>query len=160
MALALALANQAQQQGEVPVGAVLVDVNGQIIGQGYNQVITNCDPTAHAEMVALRDAAKHLGNYRTPETTLYVTLEPCAMCLGAILHARVARLVFGAYDPKTGACGSKLNLAEPGLINHHTTVHGGVLASSCGDILTQFFQRKRRQAPPTSTSDSPQEPSS
>jgi tRNA(adenine34) deaminase len=144
MAIALELARQAQANGEVPVGAVLVDEQGQVIGRGFNSVITHCDPSAHAEILALRQAGAHLANYRTPNTTLYVTLEPCAMCLGAIFHARVARLVFGAYDPKTGACGSRLDLAAPGLINHHTSVCGGVLAQPCGELLSSFFRQKRR----------------
>lgn len=143
MQLALAQAAQAQQRGEVPVGAVLVDVQGELLATGFNRTISDHDPTAHAEIVALRAGAKQLKNYRLPGASLYVTLEPCAMCLGAMLHARLARVVFGAPDPKTGVCGSVLNLALEKQLNHHTQVEGGVLAQECGDTLRQFFKERR-----------------
>jgi tRNA(adenine34) deaminase len=145
MALALEQAQRAQASGEVPVGAVLVDGHGQVLGFGANAVIRLSDPTAHAEILALREAAKQIGNYRLVDTTLYVTLEPCAMCLGALFHARVSRIVFGAYDPKTGACGSRLDLTVPELINFHAQVQGGVMAQQCGHVLTEFFKRKRQE---------------
>jgi len=143
MNLALAQASQAQQLGEVPVGAVLVDAKGELLATGFNRTIIDHDPTAHAEIVALRAGAKQVQNYRLPGASLYVTLEPCAMCLGAMLHARLARVVFGALDPKTGACGSVLNLALEKQLNHHTQVEGGVLAQACGDTLRQFFKERR-----------------
>jgi tRNA(adenine34) deaminase len=121
-------------------------LDGQVVGRGFNAPIGRHDPSAHAEMLALRDAAAALGNYRLPGSTLYVTLEPCAMCAGAMLHARVARVVFGAPDPKTGACGSVVNLfAEPRL-NHHASVSGGVLAEECGQVLRDFFRGRRECA--------------
>ena len=139
---ALALAHVAQARGEVPVGALVVHA-GAVIGRGGNAPIAASDPTAHAEIGALRSAGLALGNYRLPESELFVTLEPCAMCAGAILHARIRRLVFGARDPKTGACGSVIDLfAEPRL-NHHTTVTGDVLAAQCGKLLTDFFAMRR-----------------
>lgn len=141
--LALAQAAQAQQLGEVPVGAVLVDANDKLLATGFNRTILDHDPTAHAEIVALRAGALQVQNYRLPGASLYVTLEPCAMCLGAILHARLARVVFGAPDPKTGVCGSVLNLALEKQLNHHTQVEGGVLAQECGDTLRQFFKERR-----------------
>lgn len=143
MRLAMQLAAEAALLGEVPVGAVLVR-EGQIIGRGANAPIRLHDPTAHAEILALRDAAAALGNYRLPNTTLYVSLEPCAMCSGAIQHARVGRLVYGAKDPKTGACGSILNLMSEPRLNHHTQVQGGLLGEECGQILTAFFAERRR----------------
>ena len=143
MQLALAQAAQAQQLGEVPVGAVLVDAQGELLATGFNRTIIDHDPTAHAEIVALRAGAQQVQNYRLPGASLYVTLEPCAMCLGAMLHARLSRVVFGAPDPKTGACGSVLNLALEKQLNHHTQVEGGVLAQECGDTLSQFFKERR-----------------
>jgi len=143
MQLALAQAVQAQQLGEVPVGAVLVDAQGELLATGFNRTIIDHDPTAHAEIVALRAGAKQVQNYRLPGASLFVTLEPCAMCLGAMLHARLARVVFGASDPKTGVCGSVLNLALEKQLNHHTQVEGGVLAQECGDTLRQFFKERR-----------------
>ena len=143
MQLALAQAAQAQQLGEVPVGAVLVDAQGELLATGFNRTIIDHDPTAHAEVVALRAGAKQVQNYRLPGASLYVTLEPCAMCLGAMMHARLARVVFGATDPKTGVCGSVLNLALEKQLNHHTQVEGGVLAQECGDTLRQFFKERR-----------------
>ena len=145
MAEALALARLAQARGEVPVGAIVVR-DGAIVGRGGNAPIAGNDPTAHAEIAALREAAQALGNYRLPGCELYVTIEPCAMCAGAIMHARIRRLVFGAPDPKTGACGSIVDLfAEPRL-NHHTTVTGGVAADACAALLSDFFASRRRGA--------------
>jgi len=143
MAEALSLARAARDRGEVPVGAIVVS-DGAIIGRGGNAPIAANDPTAHAEIAALRDAAVALGNYRLPGCTLYVTLEPCAMCAGAILHARISRLVYGARDPKTGACGSVVDLFGEARLNHHATAEGGVLADECGKLLSDFFGRLRR----------------
>jgi len=143
MAQALALAAAAAQAGEVPVGALIVAADGAVIGQGANRVIRDHDASAHAEIVALRDAGQRLANYRLPGASLYVTLEPCAMCVGAMLHARLARIVFGAPDPKTGACGSVLDLGACAQLNHHTQITGGVMAKECGDILRQFFRARR-----------------
>ncbi len=145
MRAAMVEAKRAETLGEVPVGAVLV-VNGEIVGRGYNQPITRNDPSAHAEIMCLRDAALRLGNYRLPGSTLYVTLEPCAMCSGAIMHARVERIVFGAPDPKTGAVGSVVNLFAEERLNHHATVEGGVLAEECGALLSAFFAARRGKA--------------
>ncbi len=144
MRAALALAQAAGQAGEVPVGAVVV-LDGQIIGAGKNAPIHTHDPSAHAEVVALRQAARHLGNYRLEGCELFVTLEPCAMCAGAMLHARLKRVVFGAIDPKTGAAGSVLNLFAQAQLNHHTQVQGGLLAAECGSLLQQFFRQQRAQ---------------
>jgi len=145
MAHALALARDAGVRGEVPVGAVVV-CDGTIVGRGGNAPIAGSDPTAHAEIAALREAAAGIGNYRLPGCELYVTLEPCVMCAGAIMHARLARLVFGASDPKTGAGGSVIDLfAEPKL-NHHTCVTRGVAADECARVLTQFFSARRQRA--------------
>jgi len=142
MLVALEQARKAQAADEVPVGAVVVR-DGEIIGVGFNAPISSHDPTAHAEIQALRDAANKLGNYRLPDCTLYVTLEPCAMCVGAMLHARIARLIYGAADPKTGACGSVINLfAEPRL-NHHASLTAGVMAEECGALLREFFAARR-----------------
>jgi len=145
MRLALAQAGQASAAGEVPVGAVLVK-DGEVIARGFNQPIGCSDPTHHAEIAALRNAAKAIGNYRLPGCTLYVTLEPCVMCAGAMMHARIERVVFGASDPKTGACGSVVNLFEHTQLNHHTTVEGGVLAEECGTMLSEFFAARRQQS--------------
>lgn len=142
MGRALALARRAEALGEVPVGAVLV-VDGNIVGEGFNRPISSRDPTAHAEVQALRAAGQAVGNYRLPGSTLYVTLEPCVMCAGAILHARVARVVFGASDPKTGACGSVVDLFAEAKLNHHAEIEGGVLADECGRQLRDFFARRR-----------------
>ena len=144
MMLALELVQLAAQAGEVPVGAIVVK-DGVIVGRGANAPIGTHDPTAHAEIAALRDAAKNLGNYRLVDCTLYVTLEPCAMCTGAIQHARIARLVFGASDPKTGACGSVVNLMAEPKLNHHTALIGGVMAAECGTALSQFFSARRKK---------------
>jgi tRNA(adenine34) deaminase len=139
---ALLLAHAAAARGEVPVGAVVVRA-GVIIGRGGNAPITGSDPTAHAEIAALRDAARAAGNYRLPDCALYVTLEPCVMCAGAIMHARLARLVFGAADPKTGACGSVVDLFANDRLNHHTQAKGGVRAAECGALLSAFFAARR-----------------
>lgn len=142
---ALALAAEGDLRGEVPVGAVVVK-DGEIIGRGFNAPIGSADPTAHAEVRAIREAAAHLGNYRLTGCTLYATLEPCAMCAGAMIHARIARVVFGAPDPKTGACGSVVDLFADERLNHHTCVVGGVLAEECSALLKRFFAAKRALA--------------
>ena len=142
MRAALELAEKAAAAGEVPVGAVVIR-DGEIIGRGYNRPISSHDPTAHAEVAALRDAALHLGNYRLGGCELYVTLEPCLMCAGAIMHARIARLVYGARDPKTGACGSVIDAFSEPRLNHHTAVVGGLLAPSAGGLLQVFFAARR-----------------
>jgi len=139
---ALAQAALAAQAGEVPVGAVVVR-DGRIIGRGYNRPITSSDPTAHAEVVALREAAAAEGNYRLPGCDLYVTLEPCAMCVGAMVHARIGRVVYGAKDPKTGACGSIVDLPGIAHWNHHGVFQGGLLADECGAMLRSFFADRR-----------------
>jgi tRNA(adenine34) deaminase len=139
---ALGLARRAQEEGEVPVGAVVV-LEERIIGEGWNRPISASDPTAHAEVQAMRNASTTLRNYRLLGTTLYVTLEPCAMCVGAMFHARVRRVVFGAADPKTGAAGSTVNLFEEKRLNHHALVQGGVLAEECGALLSGFFASRR-----------------
>ncbi len=140
---AIALARHAAQKGEVPVGAVVVK-DGVALGRGHNAPISSADPSAHAEIQALREAAAALGNYRLTDCTLYVTLEPCAMCSGAIMHARVARLVYGAGDPKPGACGSVVNLFGEPRLNHHTEVTAGVLSEECGALLSDFFAARRK----------------
>ena len=145
MQLALEQAQHAWDLGEVPVGAVVVK-DGEVIAVGYNQPIGKHDPTAHAEIVALRAAAEKLGNYRLPGCELYVTLEPCVMCSGAMMHARLARVVYGAADPKTGAGGSVINLFEQEQLNHHTEIAGGVMAEECGDMLRSFFAARRAAA--------------
>jgi tRNA(adenine34) deaminase len=142
---ALLLAGKAAAAGEVPVGAVVVK-DGNVVGRGHNRPVSSHDPTAHAEVVALRDAAEKLGNYRLGGCELYVTLEPCAMCAGAILHARIERVVYGAADPKSGACGSIVNLFAESRLNHHAVISGGVLAAEAGKLLQDFFS-SRRQAP-------------
>jgi len=142
MRAALTLAQQAEVLGEVPVGAVVVK-DGVIIGRGCNQPIAARDPTAHAEVVAMRDAAARTGNYRLVGCDLYVTLEPCVMCAGAIMHARVGRVVYGAADPKTGACGSVVDLFADARLNHHATVTAGVLAEECSAKLMAFFSQRR-----------------
>lgn len=145
MRLALDQAHNALLVGEVPVGAVLMR-QGQVIATGYNRPITTHDPTAHAEVVALRHAAHLLGNYRLPECELYVTLEPCAMCAMAMMHARLKRVVFAAADPKTGVAGSVLDLFAEGRLNHHTAVQGGVLAEASAQLLRDFFAQRREAA--------------
>ncbi|HLX30481.1 MAG TPA: tRNA adenosine(34) deaminase TadA [Casimicrobiaceae bacterium] len=145
MAEALALAACAEARGEVPVGAIVV-CGEAIVGRGGNAPIGGNDPTAHAEITALREAARTRGNYRLPDCELFVTLEPCAMCAGAILHARLARLVFGARDPKTGACGSVIDIFAEARLNHHTRVTPGVLADDCAACLKRFFAARRKVA--------------
>lgn len=144
MRLAMDQAQNAALHGEVPVGAVLVK-DGQVIATGYNHPIGSHDPTAHAEIRTLRMAAEQLGNYRVGDATMYVTLEPCMMCLGAMLHARIGRVVYGAPDPKTGVCGSVLDLPAVGQLNHQTRVEGGLLAEPCGRLLQEFFAQRRAQ---------------
>jgi tRNA(adenine34) deaminase len=142
MERAIQLAEAGAAAGEVPVGAIVVR-GDRIIGEAYNAPISTHDPTAHAEVRALRDAAQRLQNYRLSEASLYVTLEPCAMCAGAMMHARIARVVYGAADPKTGACGSVVNLFDEPLLNHHARVTAGVLSEQCGALLRNFFQARR-----------------
>jgi len=139
---AIRLAQRAEQRGEVPVGAVLVLAN-QCVAEGWNQPIQTCDPTAHAEIMALRQAGQRLDNYRLVDSTLYVTLEPCVMCMGAIMHARVRRLVFGAFDPKRGAVCGPLQLSDAPFLNHQLNWTGGVLAAGCGELLIEFFKARR-----------------
>jgi tRNA(adenine34) deaminase len=145
MRAAIEQAELARAAGEVPVGAVLV-MDGEVVGRGFNQPISAHDPTAHAEVMALRDAGLHQANYRLPGSTLYVTLEPCVMCCGAIMHARVERVVFGARDPKTGAAGSVIDLFTEARLNHHAEVQGGLLAEECGTLLSNFFAERRAKA--------------
>ena len=152
MRQALQQAELAASVGEVPVGAVLVDANNQLLAAGHNSPIIKHDPTAHAEIVVLREAAQRLGNYRLVDTALYVTLEPCVMCVGAMIHARVNRLVYGATEHKTGAIESRVNLLEQALFNHQIDVQAGVLATPCADILSDFFRRRRAQKKSQSTS--------
>jgi len=142
MRAALAEAKLAAELGEVPVGAMVV-AGGEIIGRGHNRSETDSDPSAHAEVVALREAARQEGNYRLTGATLYVTLEPCAMCMGALVQARIDRLVFGAYDPKAGAAGSAIDLSDSPSFNHRFEINGGVLAEECGAVLKAFFESRR-----------------
>ncbi|MGL6160290.1 tRNA adenosine(34) deaminase TadA [Microbulbifer sp.] len=142
MQRAIELARIAGERGEVPVGAVVV-LNGQIVGEGSNRPIGNCDPSAHAEIIALRQAAEHLQNYRLPEATLYVTIEPCTMCFGAMVHARVGRLVYGAAEPRAGAVESRLRLSEEDFFNHRIAVESGVMAEETGDLVKEFFRGRR-----------------
>jgi len=144
MRYAIRLAQRAEAQGEVPVGAIVVS-NNKCIAEGWNTPIVDHDPTAHAEMTALRNAGKAIENYRLSDCTLYVTLEPCVMCMGAISHARIARLVFGALDPKRGAVCNALELTDAPFLNHKVEWHGGILAGTCGDLLRDFFKEKRRK---------------
>jgi len=152
MCRALELADKAESLGEIPVGAVLVDDTGKIIGEGWNLSIVNSDPTAHAEIVALRHAAQCIQNYRLLNTTLYVTLEPCTMCAGAILHSRIKRLVFGASDAKTGAVGSRFHFFDDYKMNHSLEITGGVLQEECSRKLSAFFQKRREQKKAEKTS--------
>jgi tRNA(adenine34) deaminase len=145
MRLALEQARIAGSLGEVPVGAIVV-CDGEVVGRGFNRPIAARDPTAHAEVAALRDASTRLANYRIPGCTLYVTLEPCTMCAGAIMHARISRVVFGARDPKTGAAGSVIDLFGETRLNHHAAVAGGVLADECGALLSSFFAARRSRS--------------
>jgi tRNA(adenine34) deaminase len=142
MQQALEQAGLAALAGEVPVGAVIVR-NGEVVARAFNKPITNHDPSAHAEMLALRQAALSAENYRLPDSTLYVTLEPCTMCSGAMLHARINRIVYGAADPKTGAAGSVLDVFSSKQINHQTVIEGGVMAQECGQLLRDFFKERR-----------------
>lgn len=144
MQYALELAKRAKSEGEVPVGAVVV-YNEQVIGEGWNRSITDSDPTAHAEIMALRSAAKKINNYRLVDTTIYVTLEPCIMCTGAIIHSRVKRVVYGALDPKAGAAESVFNILGTDCLNHQVNVEHGVLATECSQVLTDFFRKKRKE---------------
>lgn len=144
MARALDLARRAAAAGEVPVGAVVVAADGLVLAEAGNTCVGDSDPSGHAEMVAVRLAGRRLGNYRLPGTTLYVTLEPCAMCAALLVHARIDRLVFGAFDPKAGAVVSRYRIGSDGLLNHSFTVTGGVLAEECGRLLREFFQNRRR----------------
>ncbi|NEN75493.1 nucleoside deaminase [Pelistega sp. NLN82] len=141
---ALAQAQLAYNLGEVPVGAVIVDKNGHIIGRGYNRTIIDQDPTAHAEVVALRMAAQHLNNYRLPHCRLYVTLEPCLMCLGAVMCARINHVIFGAVDTKMGACGGTVSLHANHQLNHHTHVSSGILQQESAELLRRFFKERRK----------------
>ncbi len=143
MQRALELAEQAEQQGEVPVGALIVQ-HGKIISEAWNQPIATHDATAHAEILAIRHAGTHLDNYRLPGTTLYVTLEPCPMCVGAMIHARIERLVFGAHDPKTGAAGGRFDWLTGAGHNHQIRIEGGLLAEQAGEQLRAFFRRRRK----------------
>ena len=152
MRRALELADKAESLGEIPVGAVLVDGTGKIIGEGWNLSIVNSDPTAHAEIVALRHAAQCIQNYRLLNTTLYVTLEPCTMCAGAVLHSRIKRLVFGASDAKTGAVGSRFHFFDDYKMNHSLEITGGVLQEECSRKLSAFFQKRREQKKAEKTS--------
>lgn len=148
MRQAITQAHIAADLDEVPVGAILVNSVGELLAAGHNQPISAQDPSAHAEIVVLRLAALKLGNYRLPETTLYVTLEPCTMCVGALVHARVGRLVYGANEPKTGAIESAQQLFQTGKFNHQPVIDGGVLAVECSALLTQFFENKRASRKP------------
>jgi tRNA(adenine34) deaminase len=150
MALALAEARRAAEAGEVPVGAVAV-VDGAVVAARHNEREASNDPTAHAEMLALRDAAAHLGDWRLRDVTLFVTLEPCPMCAGALVAARVGRLVYGAVDPRAGACGTLYNLCVDPRLNHELPVTSGVAAQECGSLLTSFFAGKRGERPPSET---------
>ena len=142
MQVAINLANHASSIDEIPVGAIIVYEN-KIIGEGWNQPISSNDPTAHAEIMALRDAGKNIGNYRLPDATMYVTLEPCAMCAGAIVHARLSKLVYAVDDPKTGACGSVLNLLQIDEFNHKVEIENGILEDECRTLIQDFFKEKR-----------------
>jgi len=142
MAKALQLAEQAGAAGEVPVGAIVVK-DGEIVGEGFNQPISGCDPTAHAEIVAMRNAANNLSNYRLSDCDLYVTIEPCTMCVGAMVHGRIRRVLFGALEPRAGALQSQLQLMNQSHYNHSIEWQGGVLAQECGDLISLFFRRKR-----------------
>ena len=143
MRLALAEAREAEERGEVPAGAVVVSAEGEVIGRGGNCCVTGCDPSAHAEIVAMRRAGEKLGNYRLTGCELFSTLEPCPMCLMAMIHARIRRLIFGAPEPRWGAAGSLINLTQIAGLNHSLEMRGGVLADECGRIMQEFFQRRR-----------------
>ncbi len=144
MQLALKEARQAAERGEVPVGAVIVSKEGELLASAANSPIANCDPSCHAEIAALRLACRKQKNYRLPEATLYVTLEPCIMCMGAMVHARISRLVYGAADPKTGAASSLYQVGGDSRLNHQIEICGGVMENECGEILRDFFQKRRK----------------
>ena len=146
MTIALAQARAGAAAGEVPVGAVLVDGSGTELARAHNAPLALCDPTAHAEVLAIRAAAQNLQQYRLPETTLYATLEPCALCMGAAIQARIGRIVFGAADSKGGAAGSRVDLSDQPALNHRIMTQGGVLAQACGDILKEFFAARRNRS--------------
>lgn len=143
MSMALDLAAEAASVGEVPVGAVIVDDNDQIVATGFNQTITSCDPTAHAEIVALRAAAVFNNNYRLNNLKIYISLEPCLMCLGALFHARIAEIIYAANDPKTGACGGAVNIPLETKLNHHAAIRSGVLEQESARLLKEFFKQRR-----------------
>ena len=147
MKLALAEAGKAWDQQEVPVGAVLTTLSGKILSRAYNQPILTCDPSAHAEILVLRAAGRELGNYRLPQTILYVTVEPCIMCMGAIIHARVTKVVYGTQDPKWGAAGSLYNFGDNTILNHHPQIVSGVCEKECRAIMRRFFQNRRKLFP-------------
>ena len=151
MELALAQASLAWKLGEVPVGAVVINDEGEVLGSGCNRTLSSHDPSAHAEMVALRNTALNLKNYRLPDLTMYVTLEPCTMCTGLLIHARLKEVYFGAPDPRTGACGSLYNLMDDTRHNHHVAVHQGIMAAQCGQILKDFFKLRRQQIKETNS---------
>ena len=158
MGLAIEEAARAYDLGEVPVGAVLVGPSGEVLARGYNSPIRSADPTAHAEVLVLRQAARDAGNYRLPGTVLYVTLEPCAMCVGAMLHARIETLIFGASDPKTGSAGSVVDLTSVSAFNHTIKIVGGVRADECADLLRRFFRERRREGKPGDGGEVPKRP--
>ena len=143
MDLALDEARRAEAAGEVPVGAVIVSADGNIVARGFNQSVSSHDPTAHAEIVALREASRNLSDYRLTGLTMFCTVEPCVMCAGALVHARIARLVYGAADPKAGACDSLYRIANDPRFNHRAEVHGGLMAAECADLLSHFFRARR-----------------
>jgi tRNA(adenine34) deaminase len=143
MRIALTAAKEAQELGEVPIGACLVDLNGEILAVSGNRTIADCDPTAHAEVLVIREAAKKIGNYRLTDTTIYTTIEPCAMCAGSLIHARIARLVFGSHDRRFGAVESVFNLCDTSSLNHQLEITSGVLAEDCRQIMQDFFKQKR-----------------
>jgi tRNA(adenine34) deaminase len=146
MRIALTAAKEAEELGEVPIGACLVDLNGEILAVCGNRTITNCDPTAHAEVLVIREASKKIGNYRLTDTTIYTTIEPCAMCAGSLIHARIARLVFGSHDKRFGAVESTFNLCDTSSLNHQLEITSGVLAEECRQIMQDFFKQKRLNA--------------
>jgi tRNA(adenine34) deaminase len=143
MRIALDAAKEAEELGEVPIGACLVDKNGVVIAVSGNRTITNCDPTAHAEILVIREAAQKIGNYRLTDTTIYTTIEPCAMCAGSLIHARIAKLIFGSHDKRFGAVESVFNLCDTSSLNHQLEITSGVLAKECRQIMQQFFKQKR-----------------